>query len=146
MTQMNMVRNIGIWSALGISAVVVLAHGCTKAVDPAGAVLTAEDARRALIAYLETADEVDGPGTLLGVTKTRSRLRDEVRDGELEQTDDGYRIAGFHISLEGQWYAIGMGGRGHVEQYRGEFVFEGGRWQASRPKLREIACFKDKDG
>jgi hypothetical protein len=108
--------------------------------------LTAEDARNALIVYLESKQPVVGPATLMNFRPNRDKLRDELRGGTFTDADGVQFISGFHISLAGKWYAIKMVGRGFFEDYRGEFVFEGNRWNARPPKLEAIGHFKDKDG
>jgi hypothetical protein len=108
--------------------------------------LTAEDARNALIAYLESRQRAVGPATLMNFGPNRDKLRDELRSGKFAEIDGDYYLAGFHISLTGKWYAIKLVGRGFLEDYRGEFVFEGNRWNARPPELGAIGHFKDKDG
>jgi len=107
----------------------------------------AEDARRALIEYLEgETGDTKGPATLIKNAELRGRLRDELRTGKLSESEGSYFLAGFHFSLAGKWYAFKLVGRGFFEDYRGEFEFEGNRWKARPPVLEAIGHFKDKDG
>ncbi|HXG08761.1 MAG TPA: hypothetical protein VNK04_03145 [Gemmataceae bacterium] len=108
--------------------------------------LTPEGARLALIRYLKSTERAKGPATLLNVRANRDALCEDLLAGKLTENDGVYYIAGFHISVSGNWYAIKMVGRGFFEDYRGEFEFDGTQWKATPAELRAIGHFKDKDG